>query len=135
MRKLSLMFILFLSLIGLNSCFKESAQSRIEYYSKTSLPEDMVEVYSFIDETFVGFAGQYTVFQLAEEPAMFDSIGIKELEDSEKREIVDILEDTYEVPLEYHPDFNKEYKYIIKNGIYIFYFPDSLEMKVFMRGH
>ena len=137
MRKLLISFFILILLFGLASCgIKEDAKSRIERFSNISLPDDMTEVYNYRDTTFTGVAGQYTVFKLKEESNLFEEKEEQALTEVEKDNILYYLKDIYKIPEKYYLDFDKEYQYVTGNeNTYAFYYPDDLELKVFMGGH
>lgn len=137
MKKLFIVCVVSILILGLAGCiFKEDAKGRIERLSNITLPEDIIEIYNFTDTTFTGVAGQYTVFKLSEKLNKFEGKEECTLSQNDKDTILYFLKDVFEVPEKYYIDFSEEYQYITGyEKTYVFYFPDILELIVFMGGH
>ncbi len=141
MKKLISLLLLLVSIsLIFTGCFldKETSIERVERLTGYNLP-DAEELYYFQDETFTGVAGQYSVYNLSKEP---ECITENKKEDAEKsissEEITRITEtlESWSVPAEYYPDFEKEYSFIIgAEDTYIIYFPEEGQLKIWMWGH
>lgn len=122
--------------------FKFYAYERIEEYSGIDLPDDkMTEVYTFVDETFTGLAGQYSVFNYSgrldvEDDETDRPVDWNENLDAGVRENICYFLDNWEVPSEYYPDFSADYRYACgAEGTYVFDFYNQHCLKIFMFGH
>ena len=112
------------------------AIERIEITTGYHFSEDMEEVYSFQDNNWVGCAGQYSVFRTDEEPDCIRN-------NSDKRPVSEAMTENmlrylkrYDIPEEYYPDFEQKYTYTTGNEeTFIFYFPESHMLKIWMGGH
>ena len=131
---LAIPFLLFLS-----GCEEKqiSGIERIESITGYVFSDDIEEVYNFQDDTWVGCAGQYSVFRTDKVP---DCI----LNDSDKHNsISEAMIDNimrylvrHNIPEEYYPDFEQKYTHTTgKEETFIFYFPESHMLKIWMGGH
>ena len=137
MKKLFMLTMIILAIFSLSSCSKTiTSIERVERITGYDLPNDMEELYHFQDDTFVGCAGQYSVYSLDAEPPCFADIKISSLiEDVHVEGMLDYFE-TYNIPEEYYPNFEQEYTYITgKENTFIMYFPKEKQLKIWMWGH
>ena len=139
MRKKRIFALILPVLLLLSGCEEKqiSGIERIERITGYVFPEDMEEVYNFIDDIRVGCPGQYAVFRTDEAPdCILNGSGspypaLELMMDN----IMRFLERN-NIPKEYYPDF--EEKFIYTTGLeetYIFYFPESHMLKIWMGGH
>ena len=126
-------------LLLLSGCEEEpiSGIERIESITGYVFSEDMEEVYNFQDDIRVGCPGQYSVFRADEAPdcILHDADKPDRLSETMIDNIMRFLERN-DIPEEYYPDFDQ--KYIYTTGLeetYIFYFPESHMLKIWMGGH
>ncbi|MCR5648899.1 MAG: hypothetical protein K6F67_05115 [Oscillospiraceae bacterium] len=127
------------ALLLLSGCEEKqiSGIERIESITGYVFSDDTEEVYSFQDDTWVGCAGQYSVFRTDEEPDCIPNDSDKPYSISEAAidNIMRYLE-RHNIPEEYYPDFEEKYTYTTgKEETFIFYFPESNMLKIWMGGH
>jgi len=131
---LTMIILAILSLLGCNKTI--TSIERVERITGYDLPNDMKELYHFQDDTFVGCAGQYSVYSLDAEPPCFSDVKASSpITEADIEGMLDYFE-TYNIPEEYHPDFEQEYTYITgKENTFIMYFPVEKQLKIWMFGH
>ena len=125
------------SVFYLSSCSKNPMSiKRVEKITGYDLPNDMKELYHFKDDTFVGCDGQYSVYSLDTEPMCFSDIKISSpIKDVDIENMLYYFA-TYNIPEEYHPDFEQEYTYITgSENTITMYFPSEKQLKIWMLGH
>ena len=139
MRKRLISAFVILALLLLSGCEEEpiSGIERIERITGYVFSEDIEEVYNFLDDIRVGCPGQYSVFRTDEVPdCILNDLGKQNrLSETMIDNIMRFLERN-NIPEEYYPDF--EQKYIYTTGLeetFIFYFPESHMLKIWMGGH
>lgn len=120
----------------------EASKNRIELYSEIMLPDDTKEIFNYKDNTFTGLAGQYTIFELTEEPIELlnsedftNKYGFDYVKDENMEKIFISYLEMFHIHEEYYPDFYNEYRFASKNGVYIIYFKDSLKLYCLICGH
>lgn len=137
MKKLFVTAMIILAIFSFSGC-SQTAKSieRVERITGYDLPDTVEEVYHFKDDTFVGCAGQFSVYSLDAEPACFaEAKPSASIDDSVIKDMLDYLE-TYDIPEEYYPDFDREYTYITgAERTFILYFPEEKQLKIWMYGH
>ena len=114
-----------------------SGIERIEIITGYVFSEDIEEIYNFQDDIRVGCPGQYSVFRTDEVPdcILNDPGKSNHLRETMIENIMRYLE-RYNIPEEYYPDFKQKYIYITGlEETYIFYFPESHMLKIWMGGH
>ena len=126
------------AVILLSGCEEKqiSGIERIASITGYRFSENIEEVYNFQDNNWVGCAGQYSVFRTDEEPDCIRN-------DSDKHPISEAMIgnmmrylERYNIPEEYYPDFEQKYTYTTgKEETFIFYFPESHMLKIWMGGH
>ncbi len=114
-----------------------SGIERIESITGYVFSDDIEEVFSFQDDTWVGCAGQYSVFRTDEEPECIlnDSDKPNPISEATIDNIMRYLE-RHNIPEEYYPAFEEKYTYTTGNEeTFIFYFPESHMLRIWMGGH
>lgn len=137
MKKLFVTAMIILAIFSFSGC-GETATSieRVERFTGYDLPNTIEEIYHFQDDTFVGCAGQFSVYSLDTEPSCFaDAKSSSPIDADRIKDMLDYL-DTYDIPEEYYPDFEQEYTYIVgAERTVIMYFPEEKQLKIWMGGH
>ena len=128
-----------LALLLLSGCEEKqiSGIERIESITGYVFSEDIEEIYNFQDGTWVGCAGQYSVFRTDKVPdCILNDSGIPApISEGMIYNIMRYLE-RHNIPREYYPDFEQKYIYTTgKEETYIIYFPESHMLKIWMGGH
>ncbi len=137
MKKTLIFITIILAIFSFSSCSENMTSiERVENITGYDLPNDMEELYHFQDDTFVGCAGQYSVYSLDIEPSCFaDNKTSSIIADVDIEGMLDYFE-TYDIPKEHYPDFEQEYTYITgKENTFIMYFPKDKQLKIWMWGH
>lgn len=138
MKKLAVLLFLIVLTISFAGCSETSTQ-RIERITGYELPNDMEEIYYFLDETFTGCAGQYSVYNLDKEPECITTANKEEklsITENERANIESFSVEYFNVPKEYQINFNEPYTYVKgKEETYIMYFPNAQRLIVCMIGH
>ena len=129
----------FPALLLLSGCEEKqiSGIERIESITGYRFSEDIEEIYSFQDNTWVGCAGQYSVFRTNEEPdCILKNPGKPNpIPKNMTYNMMRYLERN-NIPEEYYPDFDQNYTYTTgKEETFVFYFPESQMLKIWMGGH
>jgi hypothetical protein len=137
--KFALAAALAVSAFLLSGCEEKqiSGIERIESITGYLFSEEMEELYSFQDNNWVGCAGQYSVFRTAEEPdCILKNPGKPNPIPKNMLENMMRYLERYSIPEEYYPDFEQKYSYTTGNEeTFIFYFPESQMLKIWMGGH
>lgn len=142
MKKLICVFIAVALLFSGCSIFnKETSIERVQRLTGLDLPTDMIEEYYFLDQTFTGVAGQYSVYSVEKEPEIIKET-LKDQYDTQEKvneQTINMVQDylvRHDIPQEYYIDFNAQYKYITgAEQTYVFYFSQTNQVKIFMFGH
>ena len=122
-----------------------SPKQRIKELFDIDIPLEFEIEYNFVDNVFMhGRLPQYTVFSSRNKPENFlidNNFQSGTNQTYEQNLLYDLDNEFYtikfdDIPVEYRPDFNEEYMFLVKEELYyMYYFKEKGQLIVFIVGN